>query len=73
MEAPGEYPLERQIEYVAALAALGWLAGYVGWAFRSSLLPKGSKKPIRDDWTSAGMGLAGVAGLSWFLSELVLH
>lgn len=67
------YPLDRQIEYIVALAGLGWVFGYVGWALRSSLLPAGSRKPRREDWTATGMGLAGVAGVSWFFFELVLH
>jgi hypothetical protein len=68
-----DYPLERQIEYVVALAGLGWICGYIGWAFRSLLLPAGAEKPKREDWTATGMGLAGAAGISWFFFELVLH
>jgi hypothetical protein len=68
---PAEYPLERAIEYVAALAALGWVFGYVGWALQAFLLPDAVPKPNREAWTTTGMGLAGVAGISWFLSELL--
>jgi hypothetical protein len=66
-----EYPLERMVEYVAALAAVGWVFGYLGWALQSSLLQESAQMPSREAWTATGMGLAGVAGISWFISELL--
>lgn len=66
-------PLERHIAYVAGLAAVGWVCGYIGWAIKSSLLPPGAERPSREDWTSTSMGLAGAAGVAWILSELTLY
>jgi hypothetical protein len=67
------YPLERQAEYVAALAAVGGVFAYISWAIVSSLLPEGANKPDLAIWTATGAGLGGLAAVVWLVSAEVLH
>lgn len=72
-EKGGGYPLERQAEYVAALAAVGGIFAYISWAIVSSLLPESARKPDLGAWTATGAGLGGIAAIVWLVSAEALH
>ena len=64
-----ELPLERQVEYVAALGAIAWALGWAAWAFWDFLLPPDLTRPSRAKWANTASGLTLIAGASWILSE----
>lgn len=61
------YPAERAVAYVGSLAAVGGAGALFAWAIASYLLP--GKTLDLPTWTLWGAGLAGIAGLSWVVSD----
>jgi len=56
-------PFEREVAYVASMAAVGGIFAFISWAICSYLWPHRNFEWAL--WTFIGGGLAGTIGITW--------
>jgi hypothetical protein len=65
------YPLEHGAGYVASVAGVGAVFGFLAWLLFSLILPRKSLDIGR--WTGIGGGFAGAIALIYVVSNAVLY
>jgi hypothetical protein len=71
MQSGERLPAEREIAYIASLAAVGAVFAYIAWAVCSTAFPTLELNWAK--WSFVGGGLAGTAGLAWIVARTLLN